>query len=176
MNIIFRIVGLLALFFGLAGKLAAPSPPVVSPGPSPVIEVAISKQVEPQPALGVLRPFEGNYEPNQRYHAGHYGVDYPTHYLTNVLACDDGVVESNTYSDLYGNHIWVRHSWGKSLYAHLDDWDFVAVGQSVVRGERIAQSGDSGDSFDANGARAPHFHFAIQIDGQWVNPLNYIKE
>lgn len=137
--------------------------------------VAVQPQiVEPQrPAIHLLKPFEGDYPFNQGFHSGHTGVDWGTHYYTQILAADAGTATLHE-NDLYGKHVWITHAWGKTLYAHLD-WFLVDNGQQVERGTVIAQSGDTGDSFDHDtGIRSPHLHFSVMVDGAFKNPIDYL--
>ena len=52
-------------------------------------------------------------------------------------------------------------------YGHLNSIA-VTYGQTVTQGQVIAYSGNTGYS------TGPHLHFEIRINGQSVNPLNYI--
>ena len=108
----------------------------------------------------------------------HNGVDFLTPTGTELLAVHDGTVlqaELNDPSGL-GNFILLRHSWGESIYAHMQAHD-VRQGQEVRRGQRIGWSNDSGFS---NG---PHLHFAIRIHpytradgwGGYSDPLPYMN-
>ena len=87
--------------------------------------------------------------------AGHSGVDIGCPAGTLVLAADDGTVErTDQAAGGYGLHIILRHSWGISLYAHLEGL-FAQAGTTVRRGQPIARSGSSGNS------TGPHLHFAV---------------
>lgn len=61
-------------------------------------------------------------------------------------------------NDLCGNHVIIQHADQKySLLAHLKpDSIIVSVGQKVLRGEKIALCGNSGNTSE------PHLHFHIQ--------------
>ena len=69
----------------------------------------------------------------------------------------------------YGNCYIVNHGNGvKTLYAHLSKY-FAKQGQQVARGETLGMMGSTGWS------TGPHIHFEVRINGQLMNPLNYIK-
>ncbi len=88
---------------------------------------------------------------------GHNGLDFGTPENTPVVACDDGTVMRVDFEPKgFGNFVILRHSWGESLYAHLNRID-LAVGSSVKRGESIALSGNTGAGTGA------HLHFGIRI-------------
>ena len=59
------------------------------------------------------------------------------------------------------------HGYGyRTRYAHLNS-SKVKPGQRVVRGEYIADSGNSGKS------TGPHLHYEVVFKGRKVNPVNY---
>ncbi len=109
---------------------------------------------------------------------GHNGIDFLTPTGTPLLAVDAGVVTDAVLNDPtgFGNYIKLRHSWGESMYAHMDNLG-VQQGQSVQRGTILGRSGSTGF---ANG---PHLHFAIRINpysrtdgwGGFTDPLPYMN-
>lgn len=97
---------------------------------------------------------------------GHNGRDYAATEGSSVVACDDGVVERADMDPWgFGNICVIRHSWGKSYYAHLSGFD-TSVGTPVRRGQHIARSGKTGLGMGVGGAGQDHLHFSIKIDGQ----------
>lgn len=92
---------------------------------------------------------------------GHNGLDYGCPTGTTVLACDDGTISFIGDDPTgYGHYVKIVHSWGESLYAHLQN-HLVTLGFPVKRGQAIALSGNTGNS------TGPHLHFGIRI-----NPYN----
>lgn len=105
--------------------------------------------------------------PSGRYHGG---VDFPCPVGTNVYASDSGTVAMVKYLNYsYGFHILINHGNGLStLYAH-NSKILVSVGQNVSKGQKIAESGETGN------ATGPHCHFEVRLNGNRVNPMNYLR-
>lgn len=89
-----------------------------------------------------------------------------------VLAAESGTVELVKFSNRsYGNQVVINHGNGvKTRYAHMLDGSIsVSVGQRVSRGQAIGRVGNTGNSSGA------HLHFEVIVNGNTVNPINYIK-
>lgn len=94
----------------------------------------------------------------------HKGIDFPCDVGTNVYVVDSGKVIKATYTYAYGWHIVVDHGGGVStMYAHGDRLLY-SVGDTVKRGDVIMKSGESGR------VTGPHLHFAVLVDGEYINP------
>lgn len=123
--------------------------------------------------LRLAKPFEGNFAVSQWWGGnrsfyqdffydgvpllGHNGIDFATWIGTPLTAVDEGQVIKVDYEHGgFGHHILVRHSWGESLYAHLNTVG-VLHGTHVTRGQQIGTTGDSG-------AGAAHLHFGIRLN------------
>ena len=93
---------------------------------------------------------------------GHNGTDYRASNSTEVVACDGGfcqeVLDQGKIG--YGKYIKIVHSWGESVYAHLQEFK-VKQSAEVKKGQTIALSNNTGNSTGA------HLHFGIRI-----NPYN----
>lgn len=88
---------------------------------------------------------------------GHNGLDFGVPVGTPVRAVADGTVrEAWNEPNGYGNLVLLDHTWGQSLYAHLDG-RYVEPGDSVLAGETIARSGASGK------VTGPHLHFGMRV-------------
>lgn len=99
----------------------------------------------------------------------HKGVDWSCSIGTAVRASCGGRIVSAGWVNGYGNCIMISHSDGKQTrYAHLSKI-LVSTGQTVKQGEKIALSGNTGNS------TGPHLHFEILVNGTQVNPLNYLE-
>ncbi|WP_425447102.1 murein hydrolase activator EnvC family protein [Dethiothermospora halolimnae] len=99
----------------------------------------------------------------------HTGIDIPAPTGTNILASNSGKVMYSGRLGSYGNAVIIDHGGGRTtLYAHNSRL-VVRKGQSVKRGQVISKAGTTGNS------TGPHLHFEVRINGDYKNPLNYVK-
>jgi len=97
----------------------------------------------------------------------HTGIDISASAGTPIYATGDGVVEAASWDGGYGNRVLIDHGFGyESLYGHCKDM-LVRPGQKVVRGQKIATIGMTGD---ANGN---HVHYEVLVKGKYDNPAKY---
>ena len=100
----------------------------------------------------------------------HAGIDilYPSG--TVISAVKEGTVAAaNYYTSGYGYHVIIDHGGGyKTLYGHCSSL-LVNVGDKVTKGQAIAKVGSTGKS------TGPHLHLNIYVNGETVNPRNYIN-
>lgn len=107
-------------------------------------------------------PIEGG----EKFHAG---VDLAADYGTPIGAFAAGTVDYIGESDAYGQYLQIRHTGGvTSFYAHCSQL-CVQQGQTVKKGEKIAEVGDTGETTGA------HLHFELKCNGELVNPVYYIE-
>ena len=98
----------------------------------------------------------------------HTGVDIGAPLESSFVAAANGIVSKATFSPAYGNMVIIDHGGGvQTLYAHGNEI-MVQVGQTVSAGTEILKVGSTGYS------TGPHAHFEIRINGQTVNPLDYL--
>ena len=113
-----------------------------------------------------LEPYDSSCPPQAHYF--HYGIDIAGPDGANIYAADTGIVSLYYDNYGYGLHIVITHGNGWStLYGHLSQFD-VSDGQTVTRGQVIAQEGSTGNS------SGPHLHFGVMLNGSWVNPCDYL--
>lgn len=99
----------------------------------------------------------------------HYGVDLAVETGTDVGAFAAGTVDYIGESDVYGQYLQLDHGNGvTSFYAHCSRL-CVQQGQKVRAGEKVAESGATGD------VTGPHLHFEMKKDGVRLNPAYYIR-
>ncbi len=104
-----------------------------------------------------------------RWGTVHKGVDWAVPVGTTVYASSGGTVTRSGWSSSYGYCIYIQHPDGKETrYAHCSKL-LASVGDTVVQGQAIALSGNTGDS------TGPHLHFEIRVNGVAVNPLLYVS-
>lgn len=100
----------------------------------------------------------------------HLGVDLDAAVGTRVYSINTGKVVLSRDFVNYGKTLVIDHGFGiYSLYLHLND-AAVSLGQSVLRGQVIGHSGNTGYSI------APHLHFSIKAAGESVDPLRFIEQ
>ena len=74
-----------------------------------------------------------------------------------------------SYNVAAGNYIMISHGNGVyTVYMHCSRL-LVSVGQSVNQGDVIALVGSTGVS------TGPHLHFGVNVNGSYVNPMNYVQ-
>lgn len=100
----------------------------------------------------------------------HTGQDFRVPMGTPIHAVADGtVVEVKQLSYSFGYYIRLRHEDGtESVYAHLSS--FKVRRGPVKAGQVIAYSGRSG-----NTGGYPHLHFEVQVNGDPVNPMSWLR-
>lgn len=101
--------------------------------------------------------------------ANHTGVDFTAETGTPIYAAAGGVVLAAEYHAQYGHMIDLDH--GNELttrYAHASRL-FVAPGQVVRRGQKIAEVGSTGRS------TGPHLHFEVRVKDLPKNPNRFLQ-
>lgn len=103
----------------------------------------------------------------------HKGIDLGGRIGDPVYATGNGTVKEVEITRSrrgYGTQIVIDHEFGyQTRYAHLDKvW--VKEGDKIMRGQRIADLGNTGIS------TGPHLHYEVMYMGHHVNPINYINK
>jgi murein DD-endopeptidase MepM/ murein hydrolase activator NlpD len=98
----------------------------------------------------------------------HKGVDIANRKGTAILATANGIVSFAGKKGPMGNVVVIDHGHGMiTRYAHLSE-AMKKQGDTVKRGDIIAQMGNSGRS------TGPHLHYEVHLNGVPVNPATYI--
>ena len=98
----------------------------------------------------------------------HTGTDIGAPMGSDFIAANDGIVTYAGWNTAYGMMVIVDHGGGiTTLYAHGSEI-LVNVGDTIYQGHPVLKVGSSGYS------TGPHAHFEVRINGQYVEPLDYI--
>ncbi|MBW1952608.1 MAG: M23 family metallopeptidase [Deltaproteobacteria bacterium] len=97
----------------------------------------------------------------------HLGQDLASLQNAEVAAANHGVVVMAEPLGIYGQTVIIDHGWGLfSMYSHLSQIK-VQTGQQVRQGEVIGNTGTTGL------AGGDHLHFAMIVQGQFVDPVEW---
>lgn len=103
----------------------------------------------------------------------HRGVDFMAEVGNNVRAIYDGKVENVSSTNLDGYTVTISHADGLvSVYKSLGEDIKVEVGDTVKAGDVIGTVGATMLTEEADG---PHLHLEMTLNGNYVNPLDYIS-
>ena len=118
----------------------------------------------------ITSKFGNRLHPILKVYKLHTGIDIGAAKGTDIIAANSGKVIKSAYNaGGYGYYVMIDHGGGiVTLYAHASKL-LVNVGDIVVRGQTIALVGSTGNS------TGPHIHFEVRVNGQYVDPLNYVK-
>ena len=122
----------------------------------------------PLKQIVVTSPYGWRIHPITKKNSHHKGVDLRAYYVP-VYSYLPGVILKVIDIGAYGKQIFIAHEDGSiSHSAHLSKI-LVAKGQQVEEGQQIAVSGNTGSL-----TTAPHLHFGIKINGEWMNPMDIL--
>ncbi|MFC1410635.1 M23 family metallopeptidase [Streptacidiphilus sp. N1-12] len=165
---------------GIAKRIALPKA-----GAKPAAKAAAKPKAAPKPVVAKPKPIawdapipgapmsEAYGVTDSGYAAGyHTGTDFAVDVGTPVDAIGAGTVVSAGWQTSYGNAVVLKLSGGDyALYAHLSAFK-VSAGEHVSAGQRIALSGNTGNS------TGPHLHFEVRtsnVYGADTNPLAFLR-
>lgn len=122
----------------------------------------------------VSSEFGARTEPVQGASKYHNGMDIAASKGAEILAVSDGIVinDPTIFSETGGYIVEIAHADGitKSRYLHMEVVPMVRKGDSVEKGQRIAEVGNAGIS------TGYHLHLEIHENGIAVDPRNYLTE
>lgn len=99
----------------------------------------------------------------------HKGMDFASKSGSDVLSVAGGVVTWSGERYGYGNLVEINHGNGfVTRYGHNQD-NLVRVGDTVKKGQKIAEMGSTGRS------TGPHVHFEVLQNGRQINPLKFVQ-
>ena len=165
--------------------MAIPEPtaePVIEEAEEPAQPVWAEEEVLPDMSVTVW-PVEGELERLYDVDHLHYDVtmrDWRTHDGLDILAplgqtvcaAMPGVVRFVQDDGFYGTFVTVDHGDGTcAVYANLASMPAVSVGDWVRAGDVIGAVGTTALCEIGQGT---HLHFAVYLDGESVDPLDYL--
>lgn len=98
----------------------------------------------------------------------HEAIDIANRYGTPIYASDGGTVIYSGWMGGYGYLVKIDHGNGYVTYYGHNSSLIVSVGEHVHKGQQIARMGSTGIS------SGNHCDFRIQLNGTFLNPLNYL--
>ena len=102
----------------------------------------------------------------------HRGLDIAATLGDRVMATASGTVERVYADDMLGTTVVLHHGGGlRSIYSNLAELPAVAAGDSVSAGDTI---GSVGETALAEVGDITHLHFEMTLDGETVDPLNFL--
>ena len=113
------------------------------------------------------------YNPTLEDWRTHDGVDIFAKPGTTVLAACSGTVSSITDDAMMGTTVVIDHDGGyQTTYANLQATPTVQEGDTVSAGEII---GAVGTTAAAETAQGPHLHFGVTLDGEAIDPQEFLN-
>lgn len=98
----------------------------------------------------------------------HHGMDMATYYGAPVYAAHEGKVTFAGWRAGYGRTVVISNRFGfTTLYGHASQL-LVKTGETVKKGQVIANVGNSGRSTGS------HLHYEVMVNGQLKNPKDYL--
>lgn len=106
----------------------------------------------------------------------HSGIDFAAPLGTPIYATDNGTVLFAGPANGYGNWVVIDHNNGLySIFGHMyANQIYVSPGQTVTKGQHLADIGSAGQSTGAH----LHYSLADSFNGStfnYVDPMNYLK-
>ncbi|MFE4575783.1 M23 family metallopeptidase [Streptomyces chartreusis] len=174
-----------SVVLGAGGAVAAEmtSAPAAVQAQTVAVKKAAAKKAPAKKAVSWVKPVKKYTKSASFAQAGgmwqstHSGQDFAVPTGTQVVAAHGGTVVKaggNGAGDgpAYGNAIVIKHGNGTfSQYAHLSRID-VKIGQVVKTGQKIAKSGNTGNS------SGPHLHFEIRKTANYgtaIDPVAFLR-
>lgn len=129
--------------------------------------------VAPLATVAVLNDHGFYYNQTLNSYYEHKGVDFAAAAGTQVLAAEDGYIESIYKDDiLLGTEITVNHGDGlKTVYRFVTETEGLAVGDQVEKGDVIATVAEANGNEYKDGA---HLHFEIMKNGVSEDPAIHL--
>ena len=122
---------------------------------------------------GPIGAYGRRLHPIYKRYIQHKGIDFGGRRGDPIYATGNGKVvhsEKGQRRKGYGQMLVIDHGFGyKTRYAHLNKLH-VAKGDTIKRGQLIADMGNTGQS------TSPHLHYEVIYNRTHVNPINYFDK
>ncbi len=100
----------------------------------------------------------------------HSGIDIANRKGSPIYASANGTVKEIGSNRYYGRYVIITHKFGyETMYAHLDK-ALVKKGEVVIKGEIIAEMGNTGRS------TGTHLHYEVRRYGRNLNPYHHLNK
>jgi murein DD-endopeptidase MepM/ murein hydrolase activator NlpD len=116
----------------------------------------------------ISSPYGWREHPIYKRRQFHGGIDIAVPIGTNIQAAASGRVIKAENMGGFGLGVVLDHGHGVTTWYGHNSKLLVKVGERVVRGQLIAQSGSTGVS------TGPHLDFRIKVNGNTVNPAHWL--
>jgi murein DD-endopeptidase MepM/ murein hydrolase activator NlpD len=119
------------------------------------------------PVVGpVIRGFD---PPESRYGSGHRGIDIAAVIGSSVVSAAPGVV---SFAGRVGGELFVSVDHGGGVMSSYSFLSFIGVhrGDVVAEGAAVGRTGAGHP-----GAEPSHLHFGLRVDGEYVDPMSYLR-
>ena len=145
------------------------------------LAVYVEKQKEGWDAVPTITPVDGDHwvssafgwraSPFTGKREFHNGLDMAGRKGTPVVAAANGRVDQVFDDSALGRGLSIDHGNGiRTIYGHMEKV-LVRKGERLTRGEPVGLMGSTGAR-----STGPHLHYAVKVDGQYVNPRNYLLD
>jgi murein DD-endopeptidase MepM/ murein hydrolase activator NlpD len=106
---------------------------------------------------------------NNKKDSWHSGTDFRARRPTPIPSSNSGVVVHAKHLFFNGKAVFIDHGMGiMTMYCHLSKIN-VKTGDRVEKGQIIGLSGNTGRS------SAPHLHWGVRIQNNWIDGLQFLK-
>ena len=105
----------------------------------------------------------------RRWGRNHNGVDFAAAEGTPIYAAYSGTVTRAGWESGFGYLVVIDHGDGVETYYAHNSRVVVSEGERVEAGQHISDAGNTGHSFGS------HLHFEVHVDGEPVEPLDYLE-
>ena len=136
----------------------------------------------------ITSPYGNRKAPTSGAGTFHSGIDIGAPVGANIYSVFSGEVTYVGFKGANGYTICIENDIYTATYSHVSPYFLVYLGQYVNQGDLIANVGpknvygvpnnpykDSSGNPTNGATTGPHLHFSLKVNGNLVNPLNYLN-